>query len=196
MFGTHRSRQWRRHSPRLVAVLGATLVLASGVSVATAARSGDFRDEFVSLDASRWVTISRPAGLGRVEPVNVGVADGQLGVRLPGGRLDGGDCAPQVSTGSARTGRHSRPRTHPHRSLRSTSTAHRTSSERSTSSSGTTPAVESCSRPTPTAGRRTRSPSCSRSTPEPPSRSTRSTTVAGPCGSWSTERSCSSSRVG
>lgn len=64
MFGTHRSRQWRRHSPRLVAVLGATLVLASGVSVATAARSGEFRDEFASLDASRWVTISRPAGLG------------------------------------------------------------------------------------------------------------------------------------
>ena len=91
MFGTHRSRQWRRHSPRLVAVVGATLVLASGVSVATAARSGDFRDEFASLDASRWVTISCPAGLGRVEPVNVGVADGQLGVRLPGGRLDGGE---------------------------------------------------------------------------------------------------------
>lgn len=91
MFGMHRSRRWTRRPSRLVAVLGVTLVLVIGVSVATAARSDDFRDEFAGLDASRWVTISRPAGLGRVEPVNVGVADGQLGVRLPGGRLDGGE---------------------------------------------------------------------------------------------------------
>jgi endo-1,3-1,4-beta-glycanase ExoK len=91
MLGIDGARRWTRHSTRLAVVFGATIVLASGVSVATAARSGDFRDEFTSLDASRWVTISRPAGLGRVEPANVGVTAGQLAVRLPAGRLDGGE---------------------------------------------------------------------------------------------------------
>lgn len=91
MLGICRARRWTRNASRIVAVFGATIVLASGVSVASAARSGDFRDEFASLDASRWVAISRPAGLGRVEPANVGVADGQLAMRLPSEHLDGGE---------------------------------------------------------------------------------------------------------
>ena len=91
MQGIREARSWTRRTSCLVVGLAASMVLVSGVSVAAAARSNEFRDEFASLDASRWVTISRPAGLGRVEPVNVGVSDGQLSVRLPGGRLDGGE---------------------------------------------------------------------------------------------------------
>jgi beta-glucanase (GH16 family) len=61
------------------------------VSVAGAARTADFRDDFASLDARRWVTISRPFGHGAVDPANVAVANGQLAVRLPAGKLDGGE---------------------------------------------------------------------------------------------------------
>jgi beta-glucanase (GH16 family) len=90
LLGVHGIR-WTRCRSHVVGVLAAALVLAVGVTVAAAARSNDFREEFASLDASRWVTVGRPAGLGRVEPANVGVTDGRLAVRLPAGRLDGGE---------------------------------------------------------------------------------------------------------
>jgi endo-1,3-1,4-beta-glycanase ExoK len=61
------------------------------VSVAAAARSDGFRDDFATLDAERWVTITRPFGKGAVDAANVAVASGMLGVKLPAGRLDGGE---------------------------------------------------------------------------------------------------------
>ncbi len=61
------------------------------VSVAAAARSDGFRDDFATLDAQRWVTITRPFGKGAVDGANVAVANGMLGVKLPAGRLDGGE---------------------------------------------------------------------------------------------------------
>jgi beta-glucanase (GH16 family) len=61
------------------------------VSVAAAARSDGFRDDFATLDAQRWVTITRPSGKGAVDAANVAVANGMLGVKLPAGRLDGGE---------------------------------------------------------------------------------------------------------
>ena len=61
------------------------------VSVATAARSDGFRDDFASLDPERWVTITRPFGHGAVDAANVAVTGGLLGVKLPAGRLDGGE---------------------------------------------------------------------------------------------------------
>jgi beta-glucanase (GH16 family) len=67
------------------------LVLAVSVSVAGAARSGDFRDEFTSFEVRRWVKIGRPFGHGTLDPANVTVADGLLGIRLPAGTLNGGE---------------------------------------------------------------------------------------------------------
>ncbi len=61
------------------------------VSVAAAARSDGFRDDFATLDAERWVTITRPFGKGAVDAANVAVASGMLRVKLPAGRLDGGE---------------------------------------------------------------------------------------------------------
>jgi len=61
------------------------------VSVAAAARSDGFRDDYATLDAERWVTITRPFGKGAVDAANVAVASGMLGVKLPAGRLDGGE---------------------------------------------------------------------------------------------------------
>jgi beta-glucanase (GH16 family) len=61
------------------------------VSVAAAARSDGFRDDFATLDAERWVTITRPFGKGAVDAANVAVASGMLDVKLPAGRLDGGE---------------------------------------------------------------------------------------------------------
>ena len=69
----------------------AIAALAFGVSVAGAARSGDYRDDFNSLDVHRWYKSSRPFGWGVVDPANVGVANGLLGIRLPGGTLNGGE---------------------------------------------------------------------------------------------------------
>lgn len=74
----------------LVAV--ATLIaLAMSVSVAGAARSGDFRDEFTSFEVTRWVKISRPFGHGTLDPANVTVANDLLGIKLPAGTLNGGE---------------------------------------------------------------------------------------------------------
>lgn len=78
-------RTWR---PLLVLAI-ATLVF--GVSVAGAARSGDLRDEFTTFDVHQWFKSSRPFGWGAVDPANVGVSNGQLGIRLPGGSLNGGE---------------------------------------------------------------------------------------------------------
>jgi len=74
--------------PLLVLAIAA---LAFGVSAAGAARSGDLRDEFTTFDVHQWFKSSRAFGWGAVDPANVGVANGQLGIRLPGGSLNGGE---------------------------------------------------------------------------------------------------------
>jgi len=78
-------RVWR---PLLVLSIA---VLAFGVSVAGAARSGDYHDEFTSLDVHRWYKSSRPFGWGAVDPANVSASEGMLGIKLPGGTLNGGE---------------------------------------------------------------------------------------------------------
>ncbi len=78
-------------SRRQVLAVSVAIVLAACVSTVDAARTLDFRDEFTTLDGSRWVLVSRAAGKGRVEPANVSVANGQLAVKLPTGALDGGE---------------------------------------------------------------------------------------------------------
>ena len=76
---------WR---PALVlAVVMATI----GVSIAGAARSGGFRDDFTTFDTHQWVKNSRPFGYGAVDPANVAVANGLLGIKLPAGTLNGGE---------------------------------------------------------------------------------------------------------
>ena len=67
------------------------VVCAVVVSVASAARSDAFRDDFASLDARRWVAITRPFGHGAVDAANVAVADGMLALKFPANRLDGGE---------------------------------------------------------------------------------------------------------
>jgi len=67
------------------------VVVGAGVSAAAAARSNGFRDDFATLDSSRWVVSSRPFGYGTLDPSNVAVANGQLGIRLPAGTRDGGE---------------------------------------------------------------------------------------------------------
>lgn len=71
--------------------VAAMIVLGVSVSIAGAARSGDFRDEFTSFDQRQWVKISRPFGHGTLDPANVAVADGHLGIKLPAGTLNGGE---------------------------------------------------------------------------------------------------------
>jgi licheninase len=78
-------RIWR---PLLVLAVAA---LAFGVSVAGAARAGDFRDEFTTFDVHRWYKSSRPFGWGAVDPANVSVTGGTLALELPGGTLNGGE---------------------------------------------------------------------------------------------------------
>jgi beta-glucanase (GH16 family) len=78
-------RLWR---PLLVLVIAA---LGFGVSVAGAARSGDYRDEFTTFDVHRWFKSSRPFGWGAVDPANVSVSGGMLAIKLPGGTANGGE---------------------------------------------------------------------------------------------------------
>lgn len=78
------------HRVRRTAVV-ASVAVGVVVSVASAARSDAFRDDFSTLDAQRWVTITRPFGHGAVDAANVSVANGMLSVKLPAGRLDGGE---------------------------------------------------------------------------------------------------------
>lgn len=80
-----------RRSSRLLPGLIAAIVVATSVSLAAAAGPNDFRDDFATFDAGRWVAISRVAGKGTLDPANVVVANGQLGIRLPGSTLNGGE---------------------------------------------------------------------------------------------------------
>lgn len=77
------------HRRSLIAL--AVVVAAFGASIAGAARSTDFRDDFTSFDTKQWTKSSRPFGHGAIDPANVSVAGGYLGVNLPGGKLDGGE---------------------------------------------------------------------------------------------------------
>jgi endo-1,3-1,4-beta-glycanase ExoK len=72
-------------------VVVAVVLAAVVVSSAGAARTGDFRDDFTTFDTRQWVKSSRPFGHGTVDPANVAVANGFLGVRLPAGTLNGGE---------------------------------------------------------------------------------------------------------
>jgi beta-glucanase (GH16 family) len=72
-------------------ILSAVVAAAVVVSAAGAARSGSFRDDFTTFDTRQWTTSSRPFGYGAVLPANVAVANELLGVKLPGGTLDGGE---------------------------------------------------------------------------------------------------------
>lgn len=80
-----------RLSCRLPLVLLAVVVLAAALALGAVAKGKGFRDEFTTFDTGRWVVSSRPFGHGAVDPANVAVADGQLGIRLPANRLDGGE---------------------------------------------------------------------------------------------------------
>jgi beta-glucanase (GH16 family) len=81
-----------RFSRRLPLVLLVAVALAAGLALgAAAAKSKGFRDDFITFDTSRWVLSSRPFGHGAVDPANVSVAGGQLGIQLPASRLDGGE---------------------------------------------------------------------------------------------------------
>jgi beta-glucanase (GH16 family) len=71
--------------------VAALIALAMSVSVAGAARSGDFRDEFTSFEVRQWVKIARPFGHGTLDPANVTVAEGLLGIKIPAGTLNGGE---------------------------------------------------------------------------------------------------------
>jgi beta-glucanase (GH16 family) len=83
------------------AIVVAVVLAAFGASVAGAARSGDFRDEFTSFDTRQWVKVSRPFGHGAVDAANISVANGLLNLKLPAGKLDG---AEMRSTGLSRYG--------------------------------------------------------------------------------------------
>jgi len=75
---------------RSISVL-AVVIAAFGASIAAAAHSTGFRDDFTSFDARQWTKSSRPFGHGAIDPANISVANGFLGVKLPGGKLDGGE---------------------------------------------------------------------------------------------------------
>src|SRR5262245_10525470 len=79
------------HRVRRTAVVASVALGAVVVSVASAARPDGFRDDFTTLDTRQWVTITRPFGHGAVDAANVAVASGLLGIKLPAGRLDGGE---------------------------------------------------------------------------------------------------------
>jgi hypothetical protein len=49
------------------------------------------RDDFASLDADRWFSAEKALGLGRLEAENVAVEDGKLRIKLPAGKLEGGE---------------------------------------------------------------------------------------------------------
>jgi endo-1,3-1,4-beta-glycanase ExoK len=78
--------------PRLgLVVLVALLAFGASVSVALAAHAKGWRDDFSTLDTSRWLVSSRPFGWGILTSANVTVANGQLGIAHPAGTLDGGE---------------------------------------------------------------------------------------------------------
>ena len=77
--------------PRRSIIVFALVLAASGASIAAAAHSTNFRDDFTSFDTRQWTKSSRPFGHGAIDPANISVANGSLGVKLPGGKLDGGE---------------------------------------------------------------------------------------------------------
>jgi beta-glucanase (GH16 family) len=77
--------------PRRSIIVFALVLAASGASIAAAAHSTSFRDDFTSFDTRQWTKSSRPFGHGAIDPANISVANGSLGVKLPGGKLDGGE---------------------------------------------------------------------------------------------------------
>jgi len=151
----------RRHVRRPVTRAGAVLALAAAlavgasVSVAGAAKSNSFRDDFTTFDSGRWIVSSRPFGYGTLDPADVAVANGQLGIRLPGGTTNGGEMRSRslyrFGTYRARL----KVADAPSSLTAFSSTGLPTTSRRSTSSSSTTRAGASCSRPTRAARRRT-----------------------------------------
>jgi endo-1,3-1,4-beta-glycanase ExoK len=72
-------------------VLVVVALAAVCVSAAGAARSLSFHDDFTTFDAQQWAKSSRPFGYGAIDPANVSVVNDQLDIRLPGGKLDGGE---------------------------------------------------------------------------------------------------------
>ena len=76
--------------PRSVFVVAVAIAVV-GTSVAGAARSGDFRDDFATFDVHQWYKSSRPFGWGAVDAANVDVSGGMLRIKLPGGTLNGGE---------------------------------------------------------------------------------------------------------
>jgi beta-glucanase (GH16 family) len=83
-------------------VTGLVVLAAIVVSTAAAGKNSSFRDDFAALDAERWVEITRPFGHGAVDAANVDVAGDLLRIRLPAGRLDGGEL--RTITGQYRYG--------------------------------------------------------------------------------------------
>jgi beta-glucanase (GH16 family) len=79
------------HRGRRTAIFATLALGAIVVSAASAARAVGFRDDFATLDAGRWVEITRPFGHGMVDAANVDATNGMLQVKLPAGRLDGGE---------------------------------------------------------------------------------------------------------
>jgi beta-glucanase (GH16 family) len=77
--------------PRRTVMVLALVLAASGASIAAAAHSTNFHDDFASFDTRQWTKSSRPFGYGAIDPANISVANGILGVKLPGGKLDGGE---------------------------------------------------------------------------------------------------------
>jgi beta-glucanase (GH16 family) len=71
--------------------LAVVIAVAAGVVLTASARGKGFRDEFTTLDSSRWLLSSRPFGYGYIDPANIAVVGGQLGIKLPANRLDGGE---------------------------------------------------------------------------------------------------------
>lgn len=66
----------------LVAVIVVTPALAGASS---------FRDDFTSLDAQRWSPTGHPLGRSVLDPANVAVADGVLGLLIPAGTVNGAE---------------------------------------------------------------------------------------------------------
>jgi len=90
------------HLLRRGVVTGLVVLAAIVVSTAAAGRNDSFRDDFASFDAQRWVEITRPFGHGAVDAANVDVSGGLLRIRMPAGRLDGGEL--RTITGQYRYG--------------------------------------------------------------------------------------------
>ena len=75
----------------LVVTLALAIAVGASFSIAAAARTNGWRDDFTTLDASRWLVSSRPFGHGTLYPANVTAAGGQLRIELPANTLDGGE---------------------------------------------------------------------------------------------------------